>query len=154
MDLRDLYQEVILDHTKRPRNFRRMEDASRFAEGHNRLCGDRITVFVKVEDGVIRDVSFQGMGCAISTASASMITEALKGKTVVEAQKLFTEFHELVTGPPDQEGDAPELGKLAVFAGVREYPVRVKCATLAWHTLRAALGGSGEVVSTERAEEV
>ncbi len=149
-DLRDLYQEVILDHTKRPRNFRVMGDANRTADGHNRLCGDKLKLFVKVEDGVIRDAAFQGSGCAISTASASMMTEMLKGKTIGEAEKLFERFHEVLTGPPDEEvPDVPELGKLAVFAGVREFPVRVKCATLPWHTLQAALKQDHAPVSTE-----
>ncbi len=146
--LRELYQEVILDHSKNPRNFRVLPGASRQAKGYNPLCGDRVTIFVEVEDGVVRNVGFQGAGCAISTASASMMTEALKGKTESEAEKLFTVFHDLVTGKSElAEGDA--LGKLAVFAGVRDYPVRVKCATLAWHTLKAALARQEEAVSTE-----
>lgn len=148
-DLRELYQEVILDHTKRPRNFRAMGDATCTADGHNRLCGDKLTLFVKVENGVIRDVAFQGSGCAISTASASMMTETLKGKTVAEADKLFERFHEAVTGPPTEEPQVEGLGKLSVFAGVREFPVRVKCATLPWHTLKAALGSEDKPVSTE-----
>lgn len=147
-DLRDLYQEVILDHGKRPRNFRRPEGANHSADGHNPLCGDRLTVYVAVEDGVIVDVGFQGTGCAISTASASMMTEALHGRTVEEAEAMFGRFHDLLTG---EAGADPEgVGKLAVFEGVREFPVRVKCATLPWHTLRAALSSPGAAaVSTE-----
>ena len=146
--LRELYQEVILDHSKNPRNFRQLPGASRQAKGYNPLCGDRITIFVDVENGVVRNVGFQGAGCAISTASASMMTEALKGKTEAEAEKLFTVFHDLVTGKSELvDGDG--IGKLAVFAGVRDYPVRVKCATLAWHTLKAALARQEEAVSTE-----
>ena len=143
--LRDLYQEVILDHSKSPRNFREIAGV-RSAKGHNPLCGDRLTLFLDVRDGVIQDVSFQGAGCAISTASASMMTEALKGKAEADAEKLFGVFHELVTGRSD---DDETLGKLAVFAGVRDYPVRVKCATLAWHTLKAALAERQDAVSTE-----
>jgi nitrogen fixation NifU-like protein len=145
-DLRDLYQEVILDHNKRPRNFRKIEGPSRHVEGYNPLCGDKVTVYVKLEDGVVKDVSFEGSGCAISTASASMMTESLKGKTLPEAEKLFESFHELLTS--DSSGEA-SLGKLAVFGGVREFPLRVKCATLAWHTFHAALAGEEKTVSTE-----
>lgn len=145
--LRELYQEVILDHTKHPRNFRVIENASHDAKGENPLCGDRLSLYVLVEDGVIRDVSFKGAGCAISTASASMMTEALKGKTEAEAAALFGAFHAVVTGKEDADEDT--LGKLAVFAGVCDYPVRVKCATLAWHTLNAALADKAEAVSTE-----
>lgn len=145
--LRELYQEVILDHSKNPRNFREIENASHDAKGHNPLCGDRLSLYLIVEDGVIRDVSFKGAGCAISTASASMMTEALKGKTQAEAEALFGLFHDVVTGKSDDHEEA--LGKLAVFAGVRDYPVRVKCATLAWHTLNAALAEKEEAVSTE-----
>ncbi len=149
-DLRGLYQEVILDHSKKPRNFRPLEGSAHHAEGYNPLCGDRITIYVKVEDGRISDISFQGSGCAISTSSASLLTETLKGKTVAEAEALFERFHALVTGQEnsDKPGAAP-LGKLAVFSGVAEFPVRVKCATLAWHTLRNALDGKEETVSTE-----
>ena len=148
-DLRDLYQETILDHTKRPRNFRAMQDANRTADGHNRLCGDKLKLFVKIgADGKIADAAFQGSGCAISTASASMMTETLKGKTVEEADALYHKFHDVLTGPPDETPDVPELGKLAVFAGVREFPVRVKCASLAWHTLKAAMDRE-EKTSTE-----
>ena len=148
-DLRELYQELILDHTKRPRNFRAMTDATATAEGHNRLCGDKLRLSVKVDHGVIQDVAFQGSGCAISTASASMMTEALKGKTIQEAEDLFQRFHEVVTGPVGEEPDVDGLGKLGVFAGVREFPIRVKCATLPWHTLHAALQKKDEPVSTE-----
>ncbi|HKD17341.1 MAG TPA: SUF system NifU family Fe-S cluster assembly protein [Thermoanaerobaculia bacterium] len=149
-DLRDLYQEVILDHSKRPRNFHAMPGADRKAEGYNPLCGDRETVFLDLDGDVLKDISFQGAGCAISTASASMMTESVKGKTKAEADALFERFHDLITGKSDGGAAAsPELGKLAVFSGVREYPVRVKCATLPWHTLKAALSGEGETVSTE-----
>jgi nitrogen fixation NifU-like protein len=147
-DLQDLYQELILDHGRRPRNFRPLDDASRSAEGYNPLCGDKVKIYVKMDDDVVKDISFQGSGCAISTASASIMTETLKGKTRAEAEELFETFHDLVTGQPSKLG-AAELGKLAVFSGVSEFPIRVKCATLSWHTLRAALKGNGEVVSTE-----
>jgi len=148
-DLRELYQTTILDHNKQPRNFRVPEGANREATGHNPLCGDRVTVYVRLEDGVVEDVGFQGNGCAISTASASLMTQAVKGHTVAEVQKLFDAFHELVTSDPPHEVDESGVGKLAVLAGVREYPVRVKCATLAWHTLRAALAGGATTVKTE-----
>jgi nitrogen fixation NifU-like protein len=148
-DLRELYQEVILDHSRRPRNLHAMPEANRRAEGHNPLCGDRVTVFVQVEGDVVRDVSFEGSGCSISTASASMMTDALRGKTTAEARALFERFHELVTADPSRAATAAaELGKLAVFAGVHEFPMRVKCASLAWHTLKAALEGGGRT-STE-----
>jgi nitrogen fixation NifU-like protein len=148
-DLHALYQEVILDHSKRPHNFRAMEGATRSAQGYNPLCGDRVRLYVKLEGDRIADISFQGSGCAISTASASILTETLKGKTRAEAEALFERFHDLVTGKGHENGKGPELGKLAVFSGVSEFPVRVKCATLVWHTLRSALGGSEEPVSTE-----
>ena len=149
-ELLDLYQEVILDHNKNPRNFGDLEDANRTAEGYNPLCGDKLELYLKLDGDVIRDVRFEGSGCAISTASASIMTETLKGRTLDEAEALFAGFHELLTGDPSVAAtpDAA-LGKLAVFSGVREFPVRVKCATLAWHTLQAALAGSGEAVSTE-----
>ncbi len=149
-DLRELYQEVILDHSRKPRNFHDMTEPSARAEGFNPLCGDRLTLFLKMENGVVRDASFQGAGCSISTASASMMTEVVKGKTAAEAEALFERFHALITASPDHahESPAPELGKLAVFSGVCEFPVRVKCASLAWHTLKAALGKGG-AVSTE-----
>ncbi len=143
--LRDLYQEVILDHNRRPRNFGALPSSNHQAEGYNPLCGDKVTVFLDMEGGRIQNVSFQGAGCAISTASASLMTEALKGKTAEEARKLFQEFQGLVTKGQDSE----DLGKLAVFAGVREFPMRVKCATLAWHTLLAALNDKSQPVSTE-----
>jgi len=147
-DLQDLYQELILDHGRRPRNFRALDGATRSAEGYNPLCGDKVKIFVKMDGDIVEDISFEGAGCAISTASASIMTETLKGKTRAEAEELFQTFHDLVTGRQAQL-DAPELGKLAVFSGVSEFPIRVKCATLSWHTLRAALNGEGEVISTE-----
>ena len=136
-DLSELYQEVILDHNKRPRNFGRISAPSHRAEGYNPLCGDRLTLEVRVEDDRIVDVAFQGSGCAISKASASLMTDAMKGRTLAEAHQLFARFHRVVTTPPDQPVE--DLGKLSVLAGVREFPVRVKCASLAWHTLKAAL---------------
>ncbi len=145
-DLRDLYQEVILDHNRRPRNFGPLPAANHRAEGNNPLCGDRVTVYLDVEGDRIRDVSFEGAGCAISTASASLMTEALKGRSVEEARQLFHGFHELVTRGDEGE----DLGKLAVFTGVREYPMRVKCATLAWHTFLAALDTQDQPVTTEQ----
>jgi nitrogen fixation protein NifU and related proteins len=149
-DLRGLYQEVILDHSKRPRNLRAIPDGRR-ADGYNPLCGDKVTVYLKMDGDRIADVSFQGSGCAISTASASILTETLKGKARSEAEALFDVFHDLVTGKAAQAGSVPgqPLGKLAVFSGVSEFPARVKCATLAWHTLKSALGGGPETVSTE-----
>jgi nitrogen fixation protein NifU and related proteins len=148
-DLRELYQEVILDHYKRPRNCRKPQDANKHADGFNPLCGDKVSVFLRMEDGVVRDIAFQGSGCAISTASASMMTESLKGKSEAEVAQIFERFHALVMGKAAVDGDPPDLGKLAVFAGVRDYPVRVKCATLAWHTMRAALEENSETVATE-----
>jgi len=147
-DLQDLYQELILDHGRRPRNLKALDGATRSAEGYNPLCGDKVKVYVRMEGDILKDISFEGAGCAISTASASIMTETLKGKTRVEAEELFQTFHDLVTGKQAQL-DAPELGKLAVFSGVSEFPIRVKCATLSWHTLRAAMNGKGEVISTE-----
>ena len=148
-DLRELYQATILGHNKKPRNFRVIEDASHEADGHNPLCGDQLTLYVKVtEDGAIADVSFQGSGCAISKASASLMTDHLKGKTLAEVDEDFERFHSLVTSSPSEEANLDGLGKLAVFAGVREYPMRVKCATLAWHALKSALDG-GETAKTE-----
>jgi nitrogen fixation NifU-like protein len=147
-DLRELYQEVILDHNKRPRNFGTLPVANCRAEGINPLCGDHLSVQVEVEGGVIKDVAFDGAGCAISRASASLMTDAVKGKPVEEAERMFEEFHQMVTS--GVEGAVEEsLGKLAVFCGVREFPSRVKCASLAWHTLHAALGAKGETASTE-----
>ena len=146
-DLRELYQEVILDHTKRPRNFGTLPQATHRAQGHNPLCGDQLALYVEVADDRLRDLRFAGRGCAISTASASLLTEALKGRTTAEA--LFARFHAAVTAPADEPVDAAGLGKLAALTGVREFPMRVKCASLAWHTLEAALAGQAEPVSTE-----
>jgi nitrogen fixation NifU-like protein len=153
-DLRELYQEVILDHGKRPRNLREIPGTPHKAEGFNPLCGDRATVYLQLEGDVVKDASFVGRGCSISTASASMMTESVKGRSRPEVERLFERFHDLVTAPPDQAGRAaaPELGKLAVFSGVCEFPVRVKCASLPWHTLRAALQGEAAPVSTEVSE--
>ncbi len=151
-DLRELYQEVILDHGRRPRNLREIPGATRKAEGYNPLCGDRATVYVEVDGDVVKDASFVGRGCSISTASASMMTEAVKGKTVAEAEALFETFHALVTGAAAPEG-GPDVGKLAVFSGVSEFPARVKCASLAWHTLRSALAGEAAPVTTETGGE-
>jgi nitrogen fixation protein NifU and related proteins len=145
-DLQELYQEVILDHNRRPRNFRPIEHGQK-AEGYNPLCGDRLTVYLRVQDGRIADASFEGSGCAISKASASLMTESVKGKTLKEAEDLFQRFHQLITRAPDEPVD--DLGKLSVFAGVRQFPVRVKCASLPWHTLRAAADARHDVVSTE-----
>ena len=147
-ELGDLYQDIILEHSKRPRNYRMLEAANRKAEGFNPLCGDHFTVYVEIGDGQIRDISFQGSGCAISKASASMMTQAVKGKRTEEAEELFQKFHHVVTGKNGSEAH-DDLGKLEAFAGVSEYPVRVKCATLAWHALRAALQGEAHAVSTE-----
>jgi nitrogen fixation NifU-like protein len=148
-DLDTLYQEVILDHSKRPRNFRPLENADRHADGYNPLCGDKVTIYLRLVDDRIAEISFQGSGCAISTASASILTETLKGKTRAEAEALFETFHNLVTGQSLKSAGAPALGKLAVFSGVSEFPVRVKCASLAWHTLRSALAGEPAVATTE-----
>jgi nitrogen fixation NifU-like protein len=147
-ELRDLYQEVIFDHNRNPRNFRVMEDADRQVEGFNPLCGDRLTLYLKMDGEVIKDASFQGSGCAISTASVSLMTEIIKGMTEQQAAELFKKFHEMTTGK-DENLQLEALGKLAVLAGVREYPARVKCATLAWHTLDAALKNQHTPVSTE-----
>jgi len=149
-DLRELYQEVILDHNKRPRNFGHLREANRHAEGHNRLCGDRLTVYLDVENGVIKGASFEGAGCAISRASASLMTDAVKGRSVADAERMFEEFHRMVTSGVDRDVEE-SLGKLAVFCGVREFPSRVKCASLAWHTMHAALEAKGveATVSTE-----
>jgi nitrogen fixation NifU-like protein len=147
MDPRELYQEIILDHGRRPRNFGPLPDASHSAEGKNPLCGDHVIVRLRYQDGVVKDVAFQGSGCAISTAAASTMSEAVKGKTRAEVDALFREFHDLVTGK--RVGNVEELGKLAAFAGVSEFPMRVKCATLAWHTLEAALDGGTAAVTTE-----
>ena len=147
-DLRELYQEVILDHGKNPRNFRFPEPHTHEGEGYNPLCGDRLTLKLRLNDGAIEDIGFQGQGCAISTASASTMTELLKGRTVDEAHTLFQRFHDVLTGE-DPFPDPDELGKLAVFTGVREFPMRVKCATLAWHTLEQALAGQAAPATTE-----
>lgn len=149
-DLRELYQEVILDHSRNPRNFGPLEDADREADGNNPLCGDQLTLYVKTADGMVTDISFEGSGCAISTASASLMTEALKGKSLEEAGRIFEQFHAMVTGDSGAEPEGlKELGKLGVLAGVREFPVRVKCASLAWHTFKAAVEEAEEPVSTE-----
>ena len=149
-DLRELYQATILDHNKAPRNFGELPTASHHARGDNPVCGDKLEVYLDVDDeGRVVDVRFAGKGCAISTASASLMTEFVKGRTRKEIEETFDRFHELLTGNPSETVDATELGKLAVFSGVREYPVRVKCATLCWHTLRAALNRSEEPARTE-----
>jgi nitrogen fixation NifU-like protein len=148
MDLKDLYRDVIVDHNRNPRNFRPMPDADRQADGHNPLCGDKLTVYVKLDGDRIADVSFHGTGCAISVASASLLTESLKGKTVTEAERLYATMHELLTRD-DSHVDVPALGKLGALSGVREFPARVKCASLCWHTLDAALHRQDEPVSTE-----
>ena len=148
-DLGDLYQEVILEHSKAPRNYRKPADASQEAEGYNPLCGDRCTVYINMDGNAIRDIAFQGSGCAISRASASMMTQILKGKTKAEAAELFDQFHKLVTGEKDTVEKASNLGKLAVFSGVSKFPARVKCATLAWHTLQSALQAKKESTTIE-----
>ena len=147
-ELSDLYQEVILDHNKNPRNFRKIEDPDKFADGNNPLCGDKLQVYLKMDGDVVEDVAFQGSGCAIFKASASIMTQTVKGKTKAEAEKMFDEFHRMVTGKLDIETDENDLGKLRIFAGVLEFPARVKCASLSWHTVNAALQGEEEV-STE-----
>jgi nitrogen fixation NifU-like protein len=147
-DLRELYQQVILDHNRKPRNFRTLDGANRTAEGYNPLCGDQITLYLNVQDGVIKDAAFQGSGCAISTAAASMMTASVVGKPEGEAQALFRRVHDMLVAEPNGRAVADGLGKLAVFAGVREFPSRIKCATLAWHTLQAALCGAAAPVST------
>ncbi len=148
-DLYDLYQELILDHNKSPRNHGRLEESDREAMGYNPLCGDRVTVFVKVEDNIIKNITFEGSGCAISTASASLMTESLKGRTLDDAKKLFRKFHGMVTEEIVETCDGPGLGKLEVFSGVCRFPARVKCATLAWHTVNAALENKDAEVTTE-----
>jgi nitrogen fixation NifU-like protein len=147
-ELSELYQQVILDHNKKPRNFRKLDAANRHAEGHNPLCGDQLTVYMQVEGDVVQDISFEGSGCAISKASASMMTQSIKGKSRQEAEILFNEFHRMVTGELDQETEPHNLGRLTIFSGVREFPARVKCASLSWHTMHAALNNQ-EIVSTE-----
>ena len=146
---RALYEQVILEHNKKPRNFRAMEDADRSIEGHNPLCGDHFTLYVKLNGDTIEDISFEGRGCAISKSSASLMTTLLKGKTVKEAEDLFVQFHRMVTANPDAPVDEKGVGKLAVFSGVREFPIRIKCATLSWHALLSALRGKAEAVTTE-----
>ena len=148
-DLTDLYQQVIMDHNKSPRNFQKLPTANRVAQGHNPLCGDRVTVYLHLKDNVIEDISFEGSGCAISQASASLMTGAVQGKTAAEAESLFRAFHDMVAGGPDAPADPKVLGKLAAFQGVRQFPSRVKCANLSWHTLHAALQATAEPVSTE-----
>lgn len=151
-ELRELYQEIILDHNKRPRNFGRPACPTHEAHGDNPLCGDKVTVYLTVEDGLVKEAAFEGRGCAISTASASLMTEMVKGKPVAEVQVLFRRFHEMMTGSAPGAAEIEELDKLQVLSGVREYPMRVKCATLSWHTLTAALEGGASTVSTETSE--
>jgi nitrogen fixation NifU-like protein len=148
-ELNELYQQVILDHNKKPRNFKRLERANCEQEGYNPLCGDQITVYLEMDGDLIKDVGFQGSGCAISKASASMMTTAVKGKTKEEAGVMFDEFHRMVKGELDADTEQNHLGRLKIFAGVREFPARVKCASLSWHTLRAAIEGHGESITTE-----
>lgn len=148
-ELTDLYQEVILDHNRRPRNFGAMADATTVANGHNPLCGDRLKLYLRLDGDRIVNIMFEGSGCAISKSSASLMTDALKGRSIAEAQDLFQRFHQMVTAPMDEPVDEAGVGKLAVLAGVREFPVRVKCASLAWHTLKAALDGATETAKTE-----
>ncbi len=150
-ELSELYQEVILDHNKQPQNYRELKDANHTAEGYNPLCGDQLKVYLKMKGDRIEDIGFQGSGCAISKASSSMMTSSVKGKTRGEIEKIFEKFHQMVTGKPHTE-PPEDLGKLAVFSGVCEFPSRVKCATLAWHTLRSAMEGKEETVSTEEEE--
>ena len=147
-ELSELYQQVILDHNKKPRNFHKLEAANRSAEGYNPLCGDQLTVYMQLEDEVVKDVSFEGSGCAISKAAASMMTQSIKGKTKQEAETLFNEFHRMVTGELDEATQPNNLGRLTIFSGVRDFPARVKCASLSWHTMHAALKGEA-IVSTE-----
>ena len=147
-ELSELYQQVILDHNKKPRNFRKLETASHTAEGYNPLCGDQLTVYLNLEDDLVKDIGFEGSGCAISKAAASMMTQAVKGKSKEQIENLFKEFHSMVTGELDEETQENSLGNLKIFAGVREFPVRVKCATLSWHTMHAALNKQDQV-STE-----
>ena len=148
-DLRNLYQEVILDHGRRPRNCGRLDPPCRQADGHNPLCGDKLTIYLKLEDGLVRDVKFEGSGCAIFTASTSLLTEAIKGKSEEDARKMIERFVAMATTPSDEEAPTEGLGKLGIFSGVREFPSRVKCATLAWHTLENAMNGAEGGVSSE-----
>ena len=147
-ELSELYQQVILDHNKKPRNFRKLETANHSAEGFNPLCGDHLTIYIDLEDNSVKEIAFEGSGCAISKAAASMMTQAVKGKSREQAEELFSEFHSMVTGELDEETEENKLGNLKIFAGVRDFPVRVKCATLPWHTLQAALNNEQQV-STE-----
>lgn len=151
-DLKDLYQEVILDHNRRPRNFHKLEDANRKVEGYNPLCGDRLTLYLRLDGEKIEKIAFEGSGCAISKASASLMTSILQGKSKAQVEILFEKFHAMVTGGKSQTPLHADIGKLAVFSGVGEFPARVKCATLAWHTLKSALEGKEEIVSTEKEE--
>jgi nitrogen fixation NifU-like protein len=148
-ELRELYQQVILDHNKSPRNFKKLETANRTAEGYNPLCGDKIDIYLDVENKIVKDISFQGSGCAISKASASLMSTVVKGKSVEEAKKIFEKFHDLVTGKLNEDDGIEELGKLTVLAGVKEFPVRVKCASLAWHTMISAINKEEKAVTTE-----
>ena len=148
-ELKELYQQVILDHNKSPRNFKKLETANHTAEGYNPLCGDKINIYVETEDNKVKDISFLGSGCAISKASASLMSSFVKGKSIDEAKQIFEKFHELITGKLTEDNAIEELGKLKVFAGVREFPVRVKCASLAWHTMLAALKEDKKIISTE-----
>ena len=146
--LSDLYQEILLEHNSKPRNFRKVEEANRTSEGYNPLCGDQITLYLKVVDGVIDDIGFQGTGCAISRASASMMTQSIKGQSLERAQEIFDAFHHMIT-EPDGELDLDTLGDLETLSGISEYPTRIKCAVLAWHTMKAALTGDNEGITTE-----
>ncbi|MBI4308092.1 MAG: SUF system NifU family Fe-S cluster assembly protein [Chloroflexi bacterium] len=148
-ELRELYQDLVREHNSKPRNFRKLDGANHRAEGYNPLCGDRITLYLKVVDDMITDIGFQGSGCVISKASASLMTENIKGKTVAQAEEMFNAFHQMATREPGADFNAEQLGDLEVLSGVAEFPARVKCATLSWHTLRAALAGKEEAVSTE-----
>lgn len=148
-ELKELYQQVILDHNKSPRNFKIMKNANHFAEGYNPLCGDRIDIFLDIEDAKVKDISFQGSGCAISKASASLMSTIIKGKSVEEAREIFNKFHDLITGKINNDNLIEDLGKLAVFAGVKDFPARVKCASLAWHTMISAINNEKQTISTE-----
>jgi nitrogen fixation protein NifU and related proteins len=149
-ELKELYQEVILDHNKSPRNYKKLDNANHFAEGYNPLCGDKVNIYLDIEADKIEDISFQGSGCAISKASASLMTSSLKGKSIKEAKDLFEKFRELITGKENDELNIEKLGKLAVFTGVKEFPSRVKCASLAWHTMLSALNNEKKLVTTEK----
>src|ERR687886_1212581 len=153
-ELSELYQQFILDHNKKPRNFRKIEDANRTADGYNPLCGDQLSVYMQLEDDVVKDISFEGSGCAISKAAASMMTQSVKGKTRAEAEALFDEFHRMVTGELDEEAEPNHLGRLKIFAGVREFPARVKCASLSWHTMHAALNGEDKTTTEDLGPDI